>query len=171
MCWKQSGNQGGNRKRAFTLTELQAFYDISHFRNFQKGHIGAQVSSWIQQVGMTMALAGTITLSYGKWRRFTCHFWSGRKGCDKQIWTPTPTEDTLDFILMIIRNLHFRSRSSDLFSGNHYPFVMPLCGNQLGGYYCYLPIPFEKSCKIVSGAPGSSFTRSSTVCTKRIQML
>ena len=25
----------------------------------------------------------------------------------------------------------------------------PLCANQLGGYYCYLPIPFSKSCKII----------------------
>ena len=38
----------------------------------------------------------------------------------------------------------------DLFSGKVFPFVQPLCGNQLGGYYCYYPILFQKHCVIVS---------------------
>ena len=37
----------------------------------------------------------------------------------------------------------------DLFSGQVFPFVKPICGNEIGGYYCYIPIPFKKSLKIV----------------------
>lgn len=37
----------------------------------------------------------------------------------------------------------------DLFSGEVYPFVKPVSGNEVGGYYTYIPIPFKKSLKIV----------------------
>jgi hypothetical protein len=37
----------------------------------------------------------------------------------------------------------------DLFTGDKYPFSRPIVGNEVGGYYCYLPIPYQKSCKIV----------------------
>jgi len=67
-----------------------------------------------------------------------------------RIWTPTPTEDTLDFFIDDTLKPAFSVCYLDLFSGKKYPFIEPLCGNQLGGFYCYLPIPFEKSCRIVS---------------------
>jgi hypothetical protein len=40
-------------------------------------------------------------------------------------------------------------RFMDLFSGEVYPFIKPVCGNEIGGYYSYIPIPFKKSLKIV----------------------
>jgi hypothetical protein len=69
-------------------------------------------------------------------------------GVINRIWTPTPTDDTLDFFIDSDRPT-FSIKFSALFSGKQFPFVAPLCGNQLGGFYCYLPIPFSKSCKIV----------------------
>ena len=45
----------------------------------------------------------------------------------------------------------------DLFSNKIYPFINPLCGNELGGYYCYLPIPFQTHCKIVCRARQTQF--------------
>jgi hypothetical protein len=65
-----------------------------------------------------------------------------------RIWTPTPTEDTLDFYIDNENRPTFSIKYADLFSSKHYPFVAPLCGNQLGGFYCYLPIPFSQSCRI-----------------------
>ncbi|MEO5583452.1 MAG: glycoside hydrolase family 172 protein, partial [Saprospiraceae bacterium] len=56
---------------------------------------------------------------------------------------------TLDFYIDTETNPSFSIKYLDLFSGKKYPFVSPLCGNQLGGYYCYLPIPFSKNCKII----------------------
>ena len=70
-------------------------------------------------------------------------------GVINRIWTPTPTEDTLDFYIDDELHPAFSIRYLDLFSGKRYPFVAPLCGNQLGGYYCYLPIPFKSGCRIV----------------------
>lgn len=71
-------------------------------------------------------------------------------GVINRIWTPTPNEDTLDFYFGKSDIPSFSIKFSDLFSGKIYPFILPLCGNQLGGYYCYFPIPFKDGCKVIS---------------------
>ena len=70
-------------------------------------------------------------------------------GVINRIWTPTPTEDTLLFYFDGERVPRLKIRFMDLFSGEVYPFVKPVCGNEIGGYYSYIPIPFAKSLKIV----------------------
>lgn len=72
------------------------------------------------------------------------------KGVINRIWTPTPTDDTLDFYLGKSKEPTFSIRFSDLFSGRVFPFVAPLTGNELGGYYNYVPIPYSDGCTIVS---------------------
>jgi hypothetical protein len=63
--------------------------------------------------------------------------------------TPTPTNDTLDFYLDNRPNPALSICYQDLFSGTRYPFIKPLCGNAVGGYYCYFPILFQSHCRIV----------------------
>lgn len=70
-------------------------------------------------------------------------------GVVNRIWTPTPTEDMIAFYFDGEKTPRLRLRFIDLFSGKVYPFVKPVCGNEIGGYYCYIPIPFKKSLKIV----------------------
>src|SRR4051794_41154694 len=70
-------------------------------------------------------------------------------GVVNRIWTPTPTDDSLEFYIDNENKPTFTVVYRDLFTGKVYPFVAPLCANQLGGSYCYLPIPFARSCKIV----------------------
>ena len=70
-------------------------------------------------------------------------------GVVNRIWTPTPTEDTLLFYFDGEKDPRLKIRFMDLFSGKVYPFIKPVVGNEIGGYYCYIPIPFKKSLKIV----------------------
>lgn len=70
-------------------------------------------------------------------------------GVVNRIWTPTPTEDMLAFYFDGEKTPRLKLRFIDLFSGKVYPFVKPICSNEAGGYYCYIPIPFKKSLKIV----------------------
>ncbi|RZL38765.1 MAG: DUF2961 domain-containing protein [Pedobacter sp.] len=70
-------------------------------------------------------------------------------GVINRIWTPTPTNDTLDFYFDGSKKPSYSIKFSDLFSGKVYPFNLPLCGNQVGGYFCYLPIPYKNGCKVV----------------------
>jgi len=72
------------------------------------------------------------------------------KGVINRIWTPTPTQDTLDFYFGENTRPSFSICFADLFSGKVHPFVAPLTGNEVGGYYCYVPIPFAAGCRIVS---------------------
>lgn len=70
-------------------------------------------------------------------------------GVIQRIWTPTPTDDTIQFYFDGEKTPRLELKFIDLFSGLKYPFLRPVVGNEVGGYYCYLPIPYEKSCKIV----------------------
>lgn len=69
-------------------------------------------------------------------------------GVIDRIWTPTPTQDTLEFFFDGERIPRLKICFNDLFNGKLYPFVYPLCGNAVGGYYCYFPITYKQSCKI-----------------------
>jgi hypothetical protein len=70
-------------------------------------------------------------------------------GVIQRIWTPTPTNDTLQFFFDGEKSPRLELKFIDLFSGKRYPFLRPVVGNEVGGYYCYLPIPYQKSCKII----------------------
>lgn len=70
-------------------------------------------------------------------------------GVINRIWTPTPSDDSLAFYIDNLTKPAFTIRYRDLFTGKVFPFVAPLCGNQLGGFYCYFPIAFQENCKIV----------------------
>lgn len=70
-------------------------------------------------------------------------------GVVNRIWTPTPTNDMIAFYFDGEKKPRLRLKFSDLFSGKVYPFTKPVCGNEIGGFYSYIPIPFKKSLKIV----------------------
>lgn len=70
-------------------------------------------------------------------------------GVINRIHTPTPTCDTISFYFDGEPTPRISLPFEDLFSGKVFPFVEPVCGNEIGGFFCYLPIPYKKSCKIV----------------------
>jgi hypothetical protein len=70
-------------------------------------------------------------------------------GVIQRIWTPTPSNDTIQFFFDGEKTPRIELKFIDLFSGEKYPFLRPVVGNEVGGYYCYLPIPYQNSCKIV----------------------
>ena len=70
-------------------------------------------------------------------------------GTIRRMWTPTPTEDTIQFWFDGEKEPRINIKFIELFNGKVYPFVRPVAGNEVGGYYCYLPVPFLKSCRII----------------------
>lgn len=70
-------------------------------------------------------------------------------GVINRIHTPTPTEDTIEFYFDGESSPTIRMPFSGLFTGNVFPFLNPVCDHEVGGYYCYLPMPYQKSCKVL----------------------
>jgi len=130
--------------------ELRAFYDISSLPEYLDSSMSAQVSTYDTTWKNDDGFSGRYSFLKRNADSSLVIFDVKGSGVINRIWTPTPTDDTLDFFIDDDHHPDFSIKYLDLFSGKKFPFVEPLCGNQLGGFYCYLPIPFEKSCKIVS---------------------
>ena len=74
-----------------------------------------------------------------------------------RIWTPTPTDDPMEFLFDGETQPRIEVRFRDLFLGKHPAFPKPLVGFGVGGYYCYVPVPFAKSCVVRIRAPKVQF--------------
>jgi len=74
-----------------------------------------------------------------------------------RIWTPTPTDDVLEFYFDGNRQPTIKVKFRDLFMGRHPAFVRPLVGYGAGGFYSYVPLPYEKSCRILIRAERIQF--------------
>ncbi|HTL59174.1 MAG TPA: glycoside hydrolase family 172 protein [Candidatus Limnocylindrales bacterium] len=74
-----------------------------------------------------------------------------------RIWTPTPSDDWMEFLFDGETKPRIELKFLDLFLGKNPMFPRPLVGFGAGGYYCYVPIPFAKSCVIRMRAPKVQF--------------
>lgn len=78
-------------------------------------------------------------------------------GIIHRIWTPTPTNDIIEFYFDGEEKPRLSLPFHNLFNGKHEAFVRPLVGSGAGGFYSYIPLPYKKSCKIVIKADRMQF--------------
>jgi hypothetical protein len=62
---------------------------------------------------------------------------------------PIPSDDFMEFYFDGESTPRIALKVRELFDGAHPPFVLPLVGNGAGGHYSYVPIPYQRSCKIL----------------------
>ncbi len=74
-----------------------------------------------------------------------------------RIWTPTPTQDPVEFYIDGEPAPRYTVKFIDLFSGRQAPFLKPDVGAGAGGYFCYVPIRFTKSIKVLYRGPKLQF--------------
>ena len=74
-----------------------------------------------------------------------------------RIWTPTPTDDLVEFYFDGESAPRLQVKFRDLFLGQQPPFVAPVVGYGAGGFYSYVPLPFQKSCKVLVRAKKVQF--------------
>jgi hypothetical protein len=74
-----------------------------------------------------------------------------------RIWTPTPTDDVMEFYFDGESEPRMRVKFRELFMGTHPAFERPLVGFGAGGFYCYVPLPYAKSCKVLIRAERMQF--------------
>jgi len=126
------------------LKEFSEFYRLPLYRNNTTLH---EVSTYDREGKNDDGFSGKYSFIRRNADSTLVMFDAKGPGVINRIWTPTPTDDTLDFY---IDDSVFSLQYSDLFSGKVKPFTGPLCGNALGGFYCYYPILFQDSCRIIS---------------------
>lgn len=137
------------QKLDFT-TELNRLYDIKLLPRYIDKSMVKQFSSYDRTGGNNDGFEGTYSYIRKNEDSSLVVFEVEGKGVIERIWTPTPTNDTLDFYLDGSKSPDFSINFNDLFSGKVYPFIPPLVGQHIvGGYYSYLPIPYNNGCKIV----------------------
>jgi len=147
---KQPANEKKHVQKEHSLAEeLRALYDIASLPGYLDSTVCAQVSSYDTTGNNDDGFSGRYSFIRRNEDSSLVILDLKGSGVINRIWTPTPTVDTLDFFIDDDKHPAFSIQYMDLFSGKKYPFVAPLCGNQLGGYYCYMPIPFASGCKIV----------------------
>jgi len=129
--------------------ELRKLYNISNLPEYENAAKSHQISSYDTTGGNDDGFSGKYSFLRRNSDSSLVIFEASGAGVINRFWTPTPTNDTLDFYIDNPDQISFSIKYLDLFSGDVYPFIGPLCGNQIGGYFCYLPIPFQKYCKIV----------------------
>ncbi|MBE7170308.1 MAG: DUF2961 domain-containing protein [Williamsia sp.] len=131
------------------ISALEPFYHISSLPAYGDQTVVRQVSSYDTTGGNDDGFSGKYSYLKKLSDTSLLLFDVEGPGVINRIWTPTPSDDSLDFYIDDLTQAAFTIKYRDLFSGKVFPFVKPLCNNQLGGYFCYLPIPFQRHCRIV----------------------
>jgi hypothetical protein len=62
---------------------------------------------------------------------------------------PSPSDDIIEFYFDGESAPRIRMQVRELFDGKHTPFLPPIVGNSVGGHYSYVPIGFQRACKIL----------------------
>ena len=141
-----SMTQQSHAQTTHLVTELEQLYKLEFLPAYRQGII-EQVSSYDTTGLNNDGFGGLYSYIRKEGEKLILADFEG-PGVINRIWTPTPTNDTIQFYFDGEKTPRISIPFIDLFSGKIFPFLNPVCGNEVGGYYCYLPIPFAKSCKI-----------------------
>jgi len=141
--------QKDNQQIISVESELKYIYDISLLPSYRSNTTEAQISTYDTTGGNDDGFKGTYSFIRRNADSSLVMFDEKGPGVINHLHTPTPTNDTLDFFIDDMSHPAFSINYMDLFSGKVFPFTAPLCGSQLGGYYCYCPIPYQKALRIV----------------------
>ncbi len=78
-------------------------------------------------------------------------------GVVTRIWTPTPSDDLIEFYFDGETIPRINEKFFDLFSGKKFPFLAPVSGVGAGGFYTYVPLAYKESLKIMVRAERFNF--------------
>lgn len=136
--------------------EFELLKRVDKLPEYRTNSLVEQFSSYDRTWGNDDGFAGTYSFLRKEGDKLVIAEMEG-PGVINRIWTPTPTDNLLHFYFDGQKEPGLSIKFSDLFSGKVYPFLKPVCGNEIGGFYCYIPITYKKSCKIVFDGPKLEF--------------
>ena len=136
--------------------ELELLKSIHRLPEYRTGSYVESFSSYDRKHGNDDGFDGTYSFIRKEGGKLVLAEMQG-PGVIDRIWTPTPNDNMLYFYFDGKKEPSLKLKFSDLFSGKVYPFIKPLCSNEVGGFFCYVPITYAKSCKIVYDGPKLEF--------------
>ena len=116
--------------------ELELLKRVDKLPEYRTGSYVEQFSSYDRTWGNDDGFAGTYSFLRKEGDKLVIAEMEG-PGVINRIWTPTPTDNMLYFYFDGEKEPGLKIKFSDLFSGKVYPFTKPVCGNEIGGFYCY----------------------------------
>lgn len=131
-------------KEVSVYSELLHFQNINHLPEYINESTIKQFSSYDRKGGNNDGFEGTYSYIRKEAGSSLVIFEVQGNGVINRIGTPTPTNDILDFYFGKTAKPSFLLS----FQRKIYP-LEPLPGNELDGFYFYMPIPFKNGCKIV----------------------
>ena len=137
------------RKSVDFKSELGRLFDINLLPSYVEGTVVKQISSYDTTGGNDDGFGGKYSFIREEPNGGLVIFDETGQGVIERIWTPTPTDDTLDFYFDGSSKPSLSIKFRDLFNNSQAPFLAPVADQKVGGFYSYIPIPYEKSCKIV----------------------
>lgn len=135
---------------------LEDLLRLEHLPAFKTGRTVAMFSSYDRTGGNDDGFSGTHSFLRKEGDRLVIAEMKGPGSIDR-IWTPTPTDDLVEFFFDDEPEPRLSVRFRDLFSGEQFPFVRPVVGMGAGGFYSYVPLTYQKSCKVTIKAPMTRF--------------
>ncbi len=144
------GITGRGQQVINTETELKKLADLSLLPRYVEGTFIKQESSYDRTGGNDDGFSGKYSFLRKNEGGGLVIFEAKGQGVIERIWTPTPTDDTLDFYFDGNSRPGLSIKFRDLFNGTVAPFIKPIVDAYVvGGYYSYVPIPYSNGCKIV----------------------
>lgn len=135
---------------------LEELYRLDQLPQYKTAIKVASVSSYDRTGGNDDGFSGTYSFVRKEGTNLILADLKG-PGVIYRVWTPTPTEDVLEFLFDGETQPRVEVKMLDLFLGKYPAFPRPLVGTGVGGYFCYVPLPFAKSCIVRLRAPKMQF--------------
>ena len=126
---------------------IEQLYRIDRLAELRESTRVASVSSYDRSGGNNDGFDGQFSFVRKEKDGLVLADLSG-PGVIYRISTPTPTDDLLEFYFDGEEQPRIQVPFRELFLGTHPAFPRPLVGYGAGGFYCYVPLPYEKSCKV-----------------------
>ncbi len=130
------------------VDEIRQLYRIDQLPRFRTGMV-EQFSSYDRTGKNDDGFKGTYSYVRKEGDAQVIAEMKGPGVINRIYWAANSLQDTIQFFFDNEKEPRINMPFYNLFAGNLFPFLNPVCGHEVGGYYCYLPIPYEKSCKVV----------------------
>ncbi len=142
--------------RAQSGASMEDFYAIEHLPRLRSFVKVGSVSSYDRTGGNDDGFSGKYSFIRKEGDALVIAELQG-PGVITRIWTPTPNDSPLEFFFDNEEVPRLVLPFRDIFRGNYAPFLAPLAGSGGGGFYSYVPLPFNHSCKIRLHGPKMQF--------------